>query len=417
MKAFKQLNRTLKLRILMTFIGVLGYSTVGSSMTIYYNYHLGAAITGVLLIISSVSSFLIGLYGGHLADRHGRRPILLIGASISITGAVIAVLSNSPIFENPWTTFVGFFLLNFGFSFESAADNAMIIDVSDETNRKFVYSMSYWMINVSITFGAALSGWFFRDHLFQLLLGLLLAQLLNASIKYFWISESYVPTQQEKVKKESFFQNYSTVSRDRLFLLFILALILNKVIFGNIDFYLPVHLSESFQTTTIFGFEIYGQRMLTLFLMLNTMLIIFTMTFVNQLTAKWSEKRSLTTGAVLQGIGFSGAFLMNSLLPLIIASIVMTIGEMIIVPASQSLRADLMNKDKIGTYSGFTTITDPIGSVLSGSLVSFSVYIHNTGVAVVMVVITVLLVLSFNKVIDMKNNASVRQVKILDKNA
>jgi len=45
MTTFMRLNRTLKLRILMTFIGVLGYSTVGSSMTIYYNHYLGAAIT------------------------------------------------------------------------------------------------------------------------------------------------------------------------------------------------------------------------------------------------------------------------------------------------------------------------------------------------------------------------------------
>lgn len=411
MKAFKRLNRTLKLRILMIFISVLGYNLVGSSMTIYYNHHLGAAITGMLLIISSISNFSIALYGGHLADRHGRRPILLIGSVISVTGAVIAAASNSPIFENPWTTFVGFFLLNFGFSFESAAGNAMVIDVSDESNRKLVYSISYWIINVSITFGAAISGWFFRDYLFELLLGLLVAEVINAGIKYFLLSESYVPKPQEKVERESFFQNYATVGRDKLFLLFIVALILNKIIFSNIDFYLPIHLSDSFQTTTLFGFEIYGQRMLTLFLMLNTMIIIFSMTFVNQLTASWSEKRSLTIGAILQGLGFTLAFLMNSLLPLVVASVIMTIGEMIIVPSSQSLRAELMNQEKIGTYSGFTTITDPIGNILSGSLVSFSIYIHNTGVALVMIIITILLVLSFNKVIKMKNRSTLSSSK------
>jgi DHA1 family multidrug resistance protein B-like MFS transporter len=74
----------------------------------------------------------------------------------------------------------------------------MIIDVSDETNRKYVYSLSYWIINVSITFGAALSGWLFRDYLFDLLLGLLVAQLINGSIKYFLISESFVPASKAK---------------------------------------------------------------------------------------------------------------------------------------------------------------------------------------------------------------------------
>ena len=151
--------------------------------------------------------------------------------------------------------------------------------------------------------------------------------------------------------------------------------------------------------------------MLTIFLMLNTLIIIFSMTFVNQLTNKWSERKSLTTGALLQGLGFAAAFLMNSFIPLILASIVMTIGEMILVPSSQSLRADLMNEEKIGTYSGFVTITDPIGSVLSGSLVSFSVYIHHTGVAVVMVVVTVLLVLCFNQVMKMKTQAEIASSK------
>ena len=102
---------------------------------------------------------------------------------------------------------------------------------------------------------------------------------------------------------------------------------------------------------------------------------------------------------------------MNSFIPLILASIVMTIGEMILVPSSQSLRAVLMNEEQIGTYSGFVTITDPIGSVLSGSLVSFSVYIHHTGVAVVMVVVTVLLVLCFNQVMKMKTQAEIASSK------
>lgn len=411
MKAFMKLNRTLKLRILMTFISVLGYSTVGSSMTIYYNHYMGAAMTGILLIISSVSSFGVGLYGGHLADKHGRRPIILIGSAISVLGASLALLSNSPLLQNPWTTFIGFFLLNFGFSFESAADNAMIIDVSDHSNRKYVYGLTYWIINVSITFGAAISGWFFRDHLFDLLLGLLVAQVVNAAIKYFLIAESFVPTPQEKAKKENFFQNYRAVTKDHLFLLYIFALILNKMIFGNVDYYLPVHLADSFQTTTIFGIEIYGQRMLTLFLMINTIIIIFSMTVVNQLTAKWSERKSLMVGAALQGLGFAVAFLLNSLVPLILVAIVLTIGEMILVPASQSLRADLMNQDKIGTYSGFTTITDPIGAVLSGSLVSLSVYIHHTGVAFVMILVTILLVMSFNQVMRMKKQSDLTSSK------
>lgn len=48
------------------FLGAFSYGTVFSSMTIYYNQHLGSAITGILLALSAVATFVAGILAGFL---------------------------------------------------------------------------------------------------------------------------------------------------------------------------------------------------------------------------------------------------------------------------------------------------------------------------------------------------------------
>ncbi|WP_373780582.1 hypothetical protein [Weissella soli] len=57
MQEFMQLDRNLKLRTLTVFLVVLLGSSVGPNMTIYYVKYFGAVITGILLVIVSISGF------------------------------------------------------------------------------------------------------------------------------------------------------------------------------------------------------------------------------------------------------------------------------------------------------------------------------------------------------------------------
>ena len=47
-------------------------------MTIYYNQHLGSAITGILLALSAVATFVAGILAGFFADRNGRKPVMVL---------------------------------------------------------------------------------------------------------------------------------------------------------------------------------------------------------------------------------------------------------------------------------------------------------------------------------------------------
>ncbi|WP_312682773.1 MDR family MFS transporter [Lactococcus taiwanensis] len=390
MKDFFGLHPTIKLRLVMNFFGTLCFSTVGGSMTIYYNKYMGAGITGILLIVSSVMVFLIGLYAGHLADLRGRRPIMLFSTLITALGAGLATYSNSMFYFNPWTTFLGFLIVNFGFGFFNTASQAMIVDLTTRQNRRVVYSIQYWIINFAIMIGSGLSGWFFRDHLVWLLLAITLEEVASCLVVFFWIDESFDPTVQHKKQETNIIKAYFIVAKDTVFMYYLFASVFIAMIFNQIDYYLPVHLSDSFRSTRILGLEIYGQRMLTVFLMINTLVIVLFMSKVNHLTKNWSRSTGIGIGIVLQGAGFIIAFLGRNLTWEIIAALVATVGEMILVPFSQALRADLMEGDQVGTYTGAFSVTQPIAAVLSGVLVSLSSLYGNLGMAFFMLIIILL---------------------------
>jgi DHA1 family multidrug resistance protein B-like MFS transporter len=162
------------------------------------------------------------------------------------------------------------------------------------------------------------------------------------------------------------------------------------MIFIQMDYYLPVHLSNFFQTTRLFGLQIYGQRMLTIALLINTMVIVLFMAQMNRFTRNWRRSTGLFVGILFQGTGFLLAFVMRDFTGEVIAALVTVLGEMILVPVSQALRADLMEGDQVGTYTGAFSVAQPIAAVLSGVLVSFSSLYGDLGMAFFMVIIMVL---------------------------
>ncbi|RZI49305.1 MDR family MFS transporter [Lactococcus kimchii] len=390
MKDFFGLNRTIKIRLIMNFLGSLCFSTVGGSMTIYYNKYMGAGITGMLLIVSSVMVFLIGLYAGHLTDIQGRKPVMVFSTAVTSVGAALATFANSSFYFNPWVTFFGFLIVNFGFGFFNTASQAMIVDLTTSENRRVVYSIQYWIINFAIMIGSGLSGWFFRDHLVWLLLVITLEEILSCLVVIFWIDESFDPKAEHRKPETNIIKAYFTVAKDKVFMYYLFASVFIAMIFSQIDYYLPVHLSDSFRTTRLLGIEIYGQRMLTVFLMVNTLIIVLFMGRVNRWTKNWSRSHGIFWGVLLEGLGFIIAFLGRDLTWEIIAVIIASIGEMILVPVSQALRADLMEGDQVGTYTGAFSVTQPIASVLSGILVSLSGLYGNVGMAIFMFLIIVL---------------------------
>ena len=56
----------------------------------------------------------------------------------------------------------------------------------------------------------------------------------------------------------------------------------------------------------------------------------------------------MLSGHLFKGFGFALSFLLRDFWPLVIVTVVFTLGEIINVPSSQTMRADMMNPEQIG---------------------------------------------------------------------
>ncbi|WP_460022060.1 MDR family MFS transporter [Lactovum odontotermitis] len=392
MKEFFALNRNLQLRLVIVFLGAFSYGAVFSSMTIYYNQNMGASLTGIILILSSLVTFFAGLIAGHFADKIGRRRPMLWGALIELIGAVLALTANSPLLFSPWLTFFAFLFVSFGYNCVVTTGNAMIIDLTDTKDRKIVFALDYWAANLSVVLGAALGAWLFRDHFIDLLLILVVGTILTFGIIFFFITES-IDLSKLSVKKENIFKAYRTVVQDKTYMVFMLANILAASIIMQFDSFLPIHLTEKFTTVHIFGVEIYGQRMFTIYLIIACVLVVLCMTGVNRLFAHVPHQRAFVFGTIFMTAGMGLSFLTHTFWPIFISAFIYTFGEIVYTPAVQVIGAEMMDPEKIGAYNGVGAMRQPAASIIASLTVAISPLIKEIGVSTLLVLIEILAVI------------------------
>lgn len=378
MQEFLSLSRQIQIRQLVRFITITLASSIFPFMAMYYTTYFGTFWTGFLMMFTSLSGFLGTLYGGHLSDALGRKKVVTIGSVGTSIGWLLTIFANIPGHIYPQITFLGILLVDVASCFYAPAYEAMLIDLTDLSNRKFVYTINYWFINIGVMFGAGLSGLFYDKHFLELLIALFLANIMCFVIASLVFEET-------KPKKMVFshssgifdtWKNYKQVLKDRAFVTFTLGSILFSCVWLQMDNYVPVHLKLYFQKTSLLGMTLTGSKMLSLMVFTNTLVIVIFMTLMNKITEKWNLLTQLVLGSLLFTVGMLLSFTFTNFWGIWLSVLLFTFGEMINVPANQVLRADMMDQSKIGSYTGFISMAQPLGSILAGLFVTVS---HFTG--------------------------------------
>lgn len=384
MKEFLQLPKQLQWREGLRFMSIILGSAIFPFMSMYYVQYFGAFVTGLLVIGTQAASFIGILYGGHLADSVGRKRVTDWGNLGVLIGYLITLYANIPDQIQPLLTFVGIFTVEVCSNFAHPAYDAMIIDLTDESNRRFVYTISYWILNVAVMLGAGIAGAFYDKHFFELLLAMTAIAAFTYLIML-WKFEETRPADFVFAHGQgilSTFKNYGEVIKDKAFMVYTLGVILFSAVWTQADNYIPVHYKTIYQPTEIFGFEITGAKLLSLAVLINTIMVVCLMTTINRLTKPMKLLPQLLTGGIIFAVGIFSAFTFKSLWLILLSAVVYTIGEIINIPASQVLRADMMDENKIGSYSGFIAMAHPLGYILAGGMVSLSEFTGVIGVQI-----------------------------------
>ncbi|WJQ81760.1 MDR family MFS transporter [Brevibacillus brevis] len=398
--SFSQLHPNIRIRIVTSFLTRLVGNMIFPFMAIYFSAKLGPAITGLLLVLTVCAQILMGFYGGYLADRWGRKKVMVYGQWIQCCALFIMMAANSPWLDSAWLTFAMMLVQNASNGMINPAADAMLIDVSTKENRTYMYGINYWSNNLSIALGSVVGGLLFATHRFELLLVLTVVSFLTLVIIAFSIKESYQPKPMPFVGSRTgilrdMVASYKLVMTDRRFILFSLGGMLIFAPEFQTPNYIAVRLGQEFAPQSIglfdwFTVELTGLKIFSLIQLENTLLVVFFSLAVTKLIERLKEAPALYISGLMYIAGYSLIMYSNSLIVILAAVLISTIGELIHAPIRQTYLAQIVKDDLRSSYMAVNGLVVPgarimgaVGITLGAVLPSYlmALLIFSLGVA------------------------------------
>ncbi|QRG67806.1 MFS transporter [Brevibacillus choshinensis] len=374
--SFMQLHPNIRIRIVTSFLTRVVGTMIFPFMAIYFSDKLGQAVAGLLLFANVCTQILMGFYGGYLADRWGRKRVMVYGEIAQCVAFVLMAAANSPLLDSAWLTFAMMLVQHASSGIIGPAADAMLIDVSTKENRTFMYSINYWAVNLSVAIGSVLGGIWFATHRFELILGLTAVSLLTLVMTVYFMEESYRPKTPGSAAKTNIlkdvFTSYRPVMNDQRFLLFSLGgLLIFSLEFQTAN-YVAVRLANEFHTQTVhlgslFSFELTGIKVFSLIQLENTLLVVLLSLLITKLVRPGREANALYAGAHFFIVGYTIISYSNTLLVIVIAMFFATLGELLHIPTRQTYLAQIIRDDARSSYMAVNGLVFQ-GAKLAGTI-------------------------------------------------
>ena len=344
----------------VTFIDQLGGALLYPFFALYFTSRFGVGMTevGILFAFYAVSSFAGQLVGGAISDRFGRRDMLIFSLVTTSTSALLMGVVDSLILFYALAILVGL-LVESG----QPARQAIVADVLPEEKRAEGYAIMRVAFNLAVATGPAIGGFVAGRSYLALFITDAIISLVAAIIVWRALPETK-PEAAEGDAEESVassFGGYGAVLRDRIFVLFLGAGMLVSLIGMNLFTTLGVYLRDTF------GMPLQGYGLL---LSMNALLVVIFQIPIGRRVKRYPPMIVMAVGSVLYGLGFGMFAFVSTALLFVVAMIVLTAGEMVIVPVSQSLVARFAPEDMRGRYMAIYGISwslpFAVGPLLAG---------------------------------------------------
>lgn len=329
------------------FIDNIGRTMVFPFFALYVTqkFSVGMTEAGLLLAVFSVAGFAGNLVGGGLTDRFGRRRMLLIGLVISAISSISMGLVNDLGAFFILAAFVGFLS-----DIAGPARQAMVADMLPEEQRSEGFGVMRVAGNLSWIIGPSVGGLLALQNYLLLFIADAVLSLITAVIVYRAIPET-MPSHPEASQPEDLretFVGYVRVLGDTSFLAFLATVGLMNLVYIQLYSTLSVYLRD------VHGIGPQGYGLL---MTLNASLVVATQFWVTRRTRSRPPLLMMAVGSALYAVGFTLYGVVSGYLLFVVAMLVVTIGEMIVVPVAQALVAWFAPDTMRGRYMAMFGLT------------------------------------------------------------
>lgn len=378
---WKEYPQNIKVRLITSFFNRAVVSAVMPFMALFFAEEMGKVWAGTFLMATVVISFFVNLIGGYISDRFQRKKVVIWTAALS--GAMFLAMTFSlwPDDRLIWLFAFAYTAFIVTSSLGRPAIHAIIIDSTTPENRKAVYTLEYWLTNLSMAIGAALGGLLYVSHQMELF-ALLTLTSLSLPIAYaIWLTDDKNVQLRKKQHQNVLLDvvgSYRVAFRDAPFVKVVTGSMFIFAAEFTLNSYIGVRLAETFEEVSIGSFEIGGVRMLSLLNIQNMLLVVCFTFLVNKFTDRFKKQHVLLSGLFLYSIGYIAITSANTWYILIFFNLLATLGELVYSPVHNAEQANMMPDDKRGSYSAFSGISFSGADMIARSSIIVGAYLAPT---------------------------------------
>lgn len=326
------------------------------SLYITEKFSVGMAQAGIILGFFSFFGMLGSMIGGALTDKFGRRSLIIFGLVFS----ALSTLSLGLV-KQFWMLFPLAVLTGLLSDVAGPANQAMIADILPEKQRAEGFGILRVVGNMAWILGPTLGGLIATRSYFYLFVSDAVISCIVAGLFFMLIPETK-PESQPGTEGQSVLQSfvgYGAVLKDLAYVAFILAGMLMLLTYQQMYSTLSVYLRDTHGIDP----QGYGFLMST-----SAITVILFQFWVTRRIRRRPPFLMMAFGTLFYMVGF-GLFGFVAVYWMFALNIVIiTIGEMIIMPTSQALAANFAPEDMRGRYMAVFGLTWGIPSIFGPTL-------------------------------------------------
>ena len=311
------------------------------------------AEAGVLLGMSSLFGLLGSMVGGALADRFGRRRLIVFGLVFSALSSLLFGLASDINVLYPLVIVVG--LLS---SVAHPAHDAMLADILPEKKRQEGFGILRVVFNYAWIFGTALGGFIATRSFFALFMIDAVLSCIVAALIYRLLPETS-PTEHDRANEEKSLWGtiigYRIVLRDLFYVGFIFACILAMLVY-----------QQQYSTLSVYMRDVHhiDSKGYGLILSITGLEVVLFQFWISRTIRRHAPFLIMTLSTIFFAIGVFMYGLVSSFAMFVVAAIIVCIGEMLFFPTSQALVAGFAPEDMRGRYMAISGLTWSIPSTI-----------------------------------------------------
>ncbi len=352
--------RTFRILVAATFIDRLGGGLIFPFLSLYVAQRFNVSMTQIGLLFGtwSISSLIGSTIGGALADKFGRKFILIFGLLFSAGSALLMGFVNEFRVFYLVAIFAGVFS-----DIGHPAQQAMVADLLKGDQRAEGFGLLRVVANLAVTIGPAIGGLLAGVSYMLLFILDACTSAITAMIVFRTIPETK-PERSTENPEESLIttiSGYGKVIKDRFFIAFIFVSIIMIIVYTQMYSTLSVYLFKVHDISTKgFGF----------IMSMNAAMVVVFQFWITRKIKKYQPMLLMIVATVMYGIGFSMYGFVSTFTLFMLAMVIITVGEMVHIPTSQALVAYFAPEDMRGRYMaafGFSwAIPNAVAPTLAG---------------------------------------------------